>query len=106
MLVSVCSHLHSDFFAWTPLAWLPGSVATHYFGRVVGISLMFLMSAVGGQMMYGVVMRRQTLMDRGVTGVLQEWRTWATAVLWLAWIPVPAVFAFAYQFAQWVTTRG
>ncbi len=106
MLVSVCSHLHSDFVAWTPLAWLPGNVAAYYFGSVAGIALMFLVSAVAGQMAYGTLMRRQTLADRGAHALLGQWRTWVTAALWLVWIPVPALFAFAYQFAQWVTTRG
>ena len=106
MLVSVCSHLNTHFIAWTPLAWLPGNVATYYLGRVAGIALMFLLSVVAGQMMYGVLIRRQPLMDHGVGGVLREWRTWVTAALWLAWIPVPALFAFAYQFSEWATQRG
>jgi hypothetical protein len=106
MLVSVCSHLHSDFVAWTPLAWLPGNVAAYYFGRVAGIALMFLVSAVAGQMAYRTLMRRQTVADHGAYALPREWQTWMTAALWLVWIPVPALFAFAYQFAQWVTTRG
>jgi hypothetical protein len=105
-LVSVCSHMRPDFLAWTPLAWLPGSVATYYFGRAAGIALMFLVSMAAGQMMHRVLMRRQTVVDHGAGALLQEWRTWVAAVLWLVWIPVPALFAFAYQFAQWVTTRG
>ncbi|MGN6369757.1 MAG: hypothetical protein ACTHN5_15975 [Phycisphaerae bacterium] len=106
MLASVCSHMQADFFAWTPLAWLPGSVATHYVGRVVGVSLMFLVSMVAGQMAYGVMMRRKRVVDPGAGALLHDWRTWATAALWLVWLPVPALFAFAYQFAQWVTVRG
>ena len=56
-LVSVCSHFRADFVAWTPLAWLPGSVATYYFGKGAGITLMFLVSVVAGQMLRGVLMR-------------------------------------------------
>ena len=78
--VSARIYTCADFIAWTPLAWLPGSgVATYYFGKGTGITLMFLVSVVAGQMLRGVLMRLQRVVRwRGEAAVLRDWRTWVT----------------------------
>ena len=105
-IASVCSHMHADFLAWTPVAWLPGSLAGAYLGKGLGMALMFLCSIVAGKMMQGLLARYRDSLDTPSDSLIHDWRTWATAVLWLGWIPVPAIFAFAYQFSEWATQRG
>ncbi|HUO10278.1 MAG TPA: hypothetical protein VM008_18370 [Phycisphaerae bacterium] len=105
MIVSVCSHLHPNFVAWTPIAWLPGGITALYLGKVAGTAVMFLSSAFAGHMMHGLLVRWQFTATTGHAALLHEWRTWATAAIWMMWIPVPALYAFAYQFSEWATQR-
>jgi hypothetical protein len=106
MLVSVCSHLYTNFTAWTPLAWLPGDVVAHNLGRIPGLAVMLLFSITAGQMLHGLLVRRFADLTKHPVTLLHDWRTWFTAALWLMWVPVPALYAFAYQFSQWATQRG
>jgi hypothetical protein len=105
MIVSVSSHLHPNFSAWTPVAWLPGGIAACYLGKAAGVAIMLLFSAFAGQMMHRLLVRWQSTNVTDHAALLQEWRTWATAALWMMWIPVPALYAFAYQFSVWATQR-
>ncbi len=55
MLVPVCERLGHQFFAWTPVGWLPGSVATLVGGPGLGAAVMFFMSLFAGRIMQGVL---------------------------------------------------
>jgi hypothetical protein len=110
MLEPVCNHVDPHFSAWTPVAWLPGSVTTLFAGSGWGTVVMFLMSVFAGRLMHGVI-SRYCLSDAWsqntfrVGTFLHDWRVWLTAILWLAWVPVPSMLAFIYQFEVWAITR-
>jgi hypothetical protein len=103
MLADACSHMEPNFVAWTPLAWLPGCLATLWVGKAAGAAVMFLVSIFAGRMMCGFLTRYRNGLQGRAYGFWHDWRTWIVAVLWLMWIPVPALYAFVYQFGAWAT---
>lgn len=105
MLLATCGHLYPNFTAWTPLAWLPGCAVTLWLGQAAGWVLMFGVSVIAGRMMRDLLARNRDEISSFET-LVRDWRTWVTGALWLMWVPVPAVYAFVYQFAAWATGMG
>ena len=110
MLEPVCKQLGTHFSAWTPVAWLPGCATTLWAGSGWGSAMMFLCSVLAGRLMHLVLsqycMGENAAKGRVImAGMIRDWRVWLTAVLWLAWLPVPSMLAFICQFEVWATTR-
>lgn len=101
MLVPVCKQLGHSFVAWTPVAWLPGSLAMLRVGPGLGTVIMFLSSLLAGRLMQEILLRYYDGLGGGWRALVSNWRVWVATVLWFGWIPVPAVMAFIYQFSVW-----
>jgi hypothetical protein len=109
MLEPMCKQIGTHHSAWTPVAWLPGCATTLWAGSGGGMAMMFLSSVLAGRLMHEVLshycLDATAASTFRVMGVIRDWRVWMTAVLWLAWVPVPSVLAFICQFEVWATTR-
>jgi hypothetical protein len=96
------THYGGIDWAWTSLAWLPGSLliaaSDSFWPPLVlpGFLLLLLGSAIAA---YSAA----TALERIVLAVRPRfgrwgWRLWLPVLLWCVWLPVPAAATLAYQY--------
>jgi hypothetical protein len=101
-VVGFAIYLRQSDYGWVSLAWLPGSVLIHRFGRLIEPSPLMAAGVyllVGGSILAGTIamqaLRALASDERAQHG---GWKLLLALLLWGVWVPMPFPGTIFYWF--------